>query len=264
MLLYCLLIILFIAEDSMKKLVLFASMTLLYTSLAFAQNAVQAPNKTPDTLYAHPEVQWFRQSAERTAIDYELFYIAENMIKQKVYSQNLRPKQWGVILDIDETLLNNSEWDYQHSINHTAQTWDEFAALAKSTALPGAVEFTNHIHQMGGYVNLVSNRNIDLMDATKQNLRDQHIYFDQILLDATKQGTSFVDKNSRFGAIIKGKTPSQLPPQVIVAWLGDNIQDFPHLEQSELAKNSNHAAYHLFGKTYFAFPNPLYGSWQVK
>jgi 5'-nucleotidase (lipoprotein e(P4) family) len=248
----------------MKKLLLLISMILCYSSISVANNKTSA-NGLPETttpIAIHKDLLWFQHSAERIAIDREIFLSVEYRIQQKINSLKLHPKEWGVIIDIDETLLDNSAWNNKHSIKHSTQTWDQFAALSKSTAIPGAVEFTNHIHKMGGYVNLVSNRSSDLLNETKKNLKSQHIYFDQVLLDTSKQSTSFVDKNARFNAILNGTSPSQLHKQKIVAWLGDNIQDFPELKQRDLAKAPNSPAYHLFGNTYFVFPNPLYGSWE--
>jgi 5'-nucleotidase (lipoprotein e(P4) family) len=247
-------------------LLLAGTLTTFFTTICCANTSVLNSHETLNSRLVpctHKEIVWFQHAAERKAIDYEVFLAAENSIKAAITAQKLQPKQWGVVLDIDETVLDNSAWNYQHYINHSTQTWDQFAALSKSTAIPGAAEFTNHIHALGGYVNLVSNRNSNLLDATKKNLNDQHVYFDQVLLDTTKQGTSFVDKNIRFNAVTNGKSPSTLPPQKIIAWLGDNIQDFPDLKQTDFRNNpNNRSLYASFGKTYFVLPNPLYGSWE--
>lgn len=207
---------------------------------------------------------WYRDSAERNAIYREVFLLAENVIKQKIAAENLQPQQWGIIVDIDETTLDNSKWDYMHDIQHTQQSWNDFAAEAISVPTPGVKQFIADIHQMGGYVNLVSNRPITLQAATEKNLREQGIYFDQVLLDSTNKGTSFVDKNPRFAAIVAGTAPSKLPGQKILAWFGDNIQDFPKLKQTDMIKeNANGDAYNVFGVSDFVLPNPMYGSWQA-
>jgi 5'-nucleotidase (lipoprotein e(P4) family) len=208
--------------------------------------------------------KWYRNSAERNAIYREVFFLAENVIKQRVVQEKLQPQQWGVTLDIDETTLDNSVWNYRHDILGKQQTWNEFAAQAISIPLPGVKQFINDIHQMGGYINLVSNRPSTLQAATEKNLKQQGIYFDQVLLDATNVGTSFVDKNPRFKAIVQGAAPSKLPAQKVLAWFGDNIQDFPDLKQAQMIKKDpNGKAYEQFGVTDFALPNPMYGSWEI-
>lgn len=255
------------------------SMVVVSLSSAVASNATTMPSdvKATSTLFAsgpaalssaspnYNAIKWYRQSAERVAIYREVFQLGEQQIKQQVKQQHLKPDTWGVILDIDETALNNSEWFYRRDILKSKQSWVNFQGQARSTALPGVKEFTADIHQMGGYVTLISNRPNYLLPATRKNLINQHIYFDQVLLDNTNIGTSFVDKNPRFNAVVSGKAPSKLPAYKVLAWFGDNIQDFPHLSQQEMAhKNPEGAAYAKFGVTYFVLPNPLYGSWEQK
>ena len=62
--------------------------------------------------------------------------------EQKADYQNLPP---AVILDVDETLLDNSRyqaWMLKNSQTFSTRTWNQFCAAQVSTAIPGAVEFT--------------------------------------------------------------------------------------------------------------------------
>ena len=68
------------------------------------------------------------------------------------------------------------------------------------------------------------------------------------------------DKNPRFEAVARGTTPDGLPPLEVVAFVGDNIQDFPKLNQS--LRNEADSAFSAFGARYFVLPNPMYGSWE--
>lgn len=248
------------------------------TSYAVLCSAATAPNQikqtqelsasgVPIAALASPHFyadKWYRDSAERNAIYREVFLLGEEQIKQRVKNQHLKPHQWGVIFDIDETTLDNSLWAYQHDVKTSKQSWNAFASQAQSIALPGIVKLTHDIHQMGGYVTMISNRSNILLPATRKNLINQHVYFDQVLLDTTNVGTSLVDKNPRFNAVVSGQSPSKLPAQKVIAWFGDNIQDFPNLWQKQMIqKNPNGEAFAKFGVTYFALPNPMYGSWEL-
>jgi len=62
------------------------------------------------------------------------------------------------------------------------------------------------------------------------------------------------DKNPRFDAVLAGTTGS-LPPVNVLAWLGDNIRDFPKLTQQSPGNEND------FGNRFFVLPNPMYGSW---
>jgi len=208
-------------------------------------------------------IHWYRNSAERNAIYHEVFLMAENVIQNQVKTLRLKKHQWGIIADIDETLLDNSQWNYDHDVLGKTASWEDYAALANSHPIPGAKEFINHIHAMGGYINLISNRHATLQAATEKNLKELGIYFDQVLLNTSTSAYWYPDKNPRFTAVIKGVKPSILPAQNIVAWLGDNIQDFPGIKQSEIiGKSASGEAYAMFGVKYFALPNPMYGSWE--
>ena len=68
------------------------------------------------------------------------------------------------------------------------------------------------------------------------------------------------DKNPRFDAVQSGLLPSTLPPLAVVAFVGDNIQDFPKLSQA--IKGAATTAFTEFGSRFFVIPNPMYGSWQ--
>ncbi len=222
-------------------------------------------------------IQWYRTSAEKNALYREIFSMAEQQVRAKKRFLKLEPQQWGVVFDIDDTLLDNSLHSYenalycagQHSIGSTA-----FFVREVSVPTPGAKKITCDIRKMGGYVSLVSNRDgnqtdprtgKNLLDATVENLKKAGICFDQVVLANSVNG----NKNPRFQAINSGEYPAdmivtrKLPAHRVIAYFGDNIQDFPNTFQQEMKQeNPEGQAYANFGISYFVLPNPLYGSWQ--
>jgi predicted secreted acid phosphatase len=52
-----------------------------------------------------------------------------------------------------------------------------------------------------------------------------------------------------------------VPAIAVLEWVGDNMQDFPHLSQE--IRNEPNDALAEFGDSYFALPNAMYGSWQA-
>jgi 5'-nucleotidase (lipoprotein e(P4) family) len=166
----------------------------------------------------------------------------------------LQPKSWGVILDVDETILDNS--DYQKMLALTGEhfdpkTWDAWVMERKATALPGVKGFIDTVRgELRGQIILVTNRAQSQCEATEDNLRNELIRYERILCDRAGDG----DKNGRFQSVIKGEPGT--PPMNVLIWVGDNIQDFPSLTQAAPGDLSE------FGARYFALPNPLYGSWQ--
>lgn len=255
---------------------------LTLTSRAFAGNqyaTICAPNaqKNPMILQA---VEWYRNSAEKKACYRQVYNVGSAYVKEWVKQHHPKAKSWGVVLDIDETTLDNSWYFYQcRNLAENPFDFSHYVTIAqKSVALPGVVAFTNLVHQLGGYVSLISNRDGSYVDqsgmtalqATIDNLRRQHVTFDQVILANNKHAHHPADKNPRFNAVTQGcydphemVWSNKLPAHPVIAYFGDNIQDFPEFKQAPAyALPSDAQPYNKFGQGYFILPNPLYGSWQ--
>nr|MCX3324235.1 hypothetical protein [Bacillus paranthracis] len=106
----------------------------------------------------------------------------------------------------------------------------------------------------------------EIIKATEENLTKEDIYYDQILF-YNEKAKNPKDKNSRFEAVKSGKytddiiVTKKLPAHAVIAYFGDNIQDFPQMTQKNMRNVDNHK-YTIFGEKYYIFPNPMYGSWQ--
>jgi 5'-nucleotidase (lipoprotein e(P4) family) len=173
-------------------------------------------------------------------------------------ARGLAASSWAVILDADETVLDNSEYQRRRAVVDSAYTeasWATWVGERAAPAIPGATEFTKRIHTLGGRVVIVTNRAIALCDATRANLTKVGIEADLVLCQP--QGES--NKNPRFERVRNGTAAPGIPPLDVVAWVGDNIQDFPGMTQ---AVRNDSTALSEFGKRYFVLPNPMYGSWQ--
>jgi 5'-nucleotidase (lipoprotein e(P4) family) len=173
-------------------------------------------------------------------------------------SSGLAAKSWAVILDADETVLDNSEYQRRRAVldsGFTEGSWAEWVNERAAVAVPGAVDFTRFVHALGGRVVIVTNRSLDACDATRSNLTVIGVDADMVLCQAKGEG----NKNPRFQRVQNGTAESGVPALKVVAWVGDNIQDFPDLTQ---AARNDPKALAEFGTKYFLLPNPMYGSWQ--
>lgn len=258
-------------------------MVLIFTSL-LAANVQCQPICAPDAR-ANPAivqaVKWVRNAAEKKASYRQIYAVGSAYVLHWVQQHHPQNKTWGVVLDIDETVLDNSWYYYQcKNLAANAKDFEHYVTIPKkSHALPGAVAFTRLVHSLGGYVSLVSNRDGSYVDqsgvtslqATLDNLKQEKITFDQLILANNKSAKHPTDKNPRFNAILYGAYDAHemvcsntLPPHTVIAYFGDNIQDFPKLSQSAFDGLPNDSPqYAKFGRGYFIFPNPLYGSWQT-
>ena len=174
-------------------------------------------------------------------------------------SAGLAAGTWGVILDADETVIDNSPYQQElarRRATFDAATWNEWVMRGAAAALPGAAEFTRRVRERGGRVVIVTNREQAQCDATRANLDRVGIAPDAVLCKT--ESNSF--KDARFDAVAKGTPPSTLPPLRVVMWVGDNIQDFPRLRQD--LRTQSDSAYAEFGDRFIVLPNPMYGSWE--
>ncbi|MBA4284578.1 MAG: hypothetical protein C0434_03485 [Xanthomonadaceae bacterium] len=202
-------------------------------------------------------LRWFHASAERRASYEQVFRLATERVG--ALARGRAPGTWAVVADADETLLDNSKAEcadqVQGVVNHDPNRWTQWVLAEQAEALPGAVAFASAVHSLGGRLIVVSNREeVPHRAATASNLAKVGIQVDVLLLAKDRND---LDKNSRFRLIEEvGIAASRLPPQQVLAYVGDNIKDFPYLSQVDIGDPA------VFGTRYFLLPNPVYGSWQ--
>lgn len=201
-------------------------------------------------------LEWYRRSAERRALAAQAYRIATEKLEAKAAGLS---GAWGVVLDIDETTLNNSTYQQERmdlGLGYSPASWTAWVNRKAATPLDGTVDFTKRVKALGGKVVFVSNRTqATECAATADNLDANGIPHDAMLC---KTGTS--DKNPRFAALTTGTAPSTLPPLKIVMFVGDNIMDFPALTQD--IRKGPASGFAKFGDELILLPNSMYGSWE--
>lgn len=202
------------------------------------------------------DVLWVRTAAEHDALFLQTFRSAADQLR--ALSRDAAPRTWAVIMDADETAIDNSPYQRRRAeldSAYTPESWAEWVREARAEALPGVVEFARLVHGLGGRVAIVTNRDDALCPDTRRNLVAAGIAPDVVL--CRPAGAS--DKNPRFLAVQAGTAAPGLPPLRVLMWLGDNIGDFPALTQ---AARGAPGALEPFGRTFWVLPNPMYGSWE--
>jgi 5'-nucleotidase (lipoprotein e(P4) family) len=201
-------------------------------------------------------LKWYRRSAERRALAVQAYSIATEKLMAKAATIT---GAWGVVLDIDETTLNNSTYQQERmdlGLGYSPASWTEWVNRKAATPLDGVAGFIAGVKQLGGKVVFVSNRLAATECAqTEANLAAASLPYDAILC---KTDTS--DKNPRFTAVANGTAKPGLPALDVILYVGDNIQDFPLLSQ-DIRKQAA-SAYAKFGQDFILLPNSMYGSWE--
>jgi len=170
----------------------------------------------------------------------------------------------AVILDVDETILDNSP--YAALLVRSGKEYDEFSwrqwCLKKSARpLPGALEFVRSAEGHGVSVYYLTNRAVDLGPATLANLREagfpappeSFLGLGTVVPGCEMVGT---DKGCRRRLLGKGHR--------ILMQFGDQIVDFvdvasntPDGRRKEMAPYDS-----WIGERWWVLPNPTYGSWE--
>jgi 5'-nucleotidase (lipoprotein e(P4) family) len=172
---------------------------------------------------------------------------------------------WAVVLDADDTVIDNSEFVAdlrRRGAPMTGREWDRWVDRKAAKALPGAREFLEHVRAAGGEIVYITDRPAALEAPTRENLSALGLYKDGdgLLLKQDAKDT----KDVRRDCVEKGAERCKaLGPREILATFGDSLRDHVEL-YGEAAKHlggevENDSAW---GTTRFVLPNPLYGQWE--
>lgn len=204
------------------------------------------------TLYANLYQQ---NAAEYKALCYQAFNTASVQLNYEL-SIGGRTKPLAIVVDIDETVLDNSPYQAAAILGNFGYPtrWNEWIESASAEAVPGSVEFLNEAHAKGVAVFYVSNRKEEFLEATARNLKAKGFPgVENATLLLRKEGN---EKESRRKQIQE--------KYEIVLLVGDNLGDFSGIfEVNNAAERmqqteSNKA---VFGKKWIALPNAVYGNW---
>lgn len=213
----------------------------------------------------HREIHWLRTAAEYRALTEQVYRNASRRVE--TLAADRAPGTWAVILDADETVLDNSEYQRriaEAGLEFDPATWADWVDEEAAELVPGADRFIATVHEAGGRVAIVTNRTVEECPATARNLEALGVRTAVVLCR-----TETSEKEPRFrmveegirtagpGVILTGGEP--LPALEAVMWVGDNVGDFPGLDQT--LRSAGPEGFAEFGRRYFVLPNPMYGSW---
>ncbi|HWX65015.1 MAG TPA: HAD family acid phosphatase [Rhodanobacter sp.] len=218
----------------------------------------------------------------QTAIEHDLIYLQTYRDAETRLLAAMRDKQWdalgkadrltplkglqpAVILDIDETALDNSP--YQARVMKSGGEFNEadWAAWCKEVqarALPGAVEFAQFAAKHGIAVIYISNRAKDLDEATLSNLRQ--VGFPVSGPQAFLGLGTVVDGCDQAGTEKGCRRQLVAQHYRVLMQFGDQLGDFIDVNANTAEGRRKAVADYLpwIGTRWFVLPNPTYGSWE--
>jgi len=231
-----------------------------------AASAAKIP--LPDSLV------WFRTSVEYRATALQAYRLAALMLDRALADRtwtaaleqtgDFASKPPAVILDVDETVLDNSESEERNIREGTVYSearWAEWCHERKAAPIPGALEFTRAAAAKGVAVFYVTNRDRALEQATRDNLAKYGFPLDPgrdtVFTRAERPEWAASEKSSRRSRVAQDFR--------ILLLIGDDFGDFVAGARVTLAERralvDAHAA--MWGLKWIALPNPMYGSWKT-
>ena len=247
-----------------------------------AQAASPIPQR--DTLGA---TLWVQRSAEFQFSTEQVYKTATAQLRAALRpgTAALEQEQLGhyaklppaVILDIDETVLDNSAyqgWALQQGAPYSEENFQIWVRMKQAPEIPGAAAFTRAAEKMGIKVFYVTNRACEKpATATTPAVCPEKT---DTMENMARHG--FARANDPAAFQLLGEQPDWVSNKTtrrallakthrIVMLIGDDLKDIlPGDTVNALRRDSDRSAYKKylarFGQRWFILPNPVYGSWE--
>lgn len=269
-------------------------------------------NKTGNPVPGMNAVLWHQAAPEYLAATRTVFGNAQMRLDQALAdpgwsaligqgdNNTALPAATAIILDIDETVLNNSPL-YARQVEDPGYPlgpgWGTWTDEANAEALAGAVDFIRYAVSKGVTVFFVSNRSCTQDDATLKNLQAQGFPPEVILLsrntgykdpdqvDSCPDMEAYAEKEfgiskPRWVSAKSYRRRTIAQKYRVLLQFGDSQGDFyspvpapdapdaerRRLELGHLTPDERKRIYRDYGQFFkdrwFALPNPMYGNWQ--
>jgi len=246
---------------------------LLLTLVAVANSKTTAQQIHVEADSRYGGVTWMQNSAEYVLLTQQTYRAATLQLvfglqdrkwsadEVQVIEGGYEDKPPAVILDVDETVLDNSAFNARnilHGTQYTTESWNAWCQEGKAEAIPGALEFIKSAEGLGVKVIYLTNRVDEVKEATIKNLNELGFQSDEAnVLTKNDEAGRGDDKISRRAMVAKEYR--------IVLLIGDSMSDLcsgmdvPNTKRrNEVSKQKTE----LLGSRWIMLPNPVYGSWQ--
>jgi len=202
------------------------------------------------------EIKYVRESEEYAALTRQVYRLAADAVDRARAGVSA---PWAVVMDIDETTLDNSEYQLEraaYGLPFENDSWNTWVRRREAPAVPGVNAFIDRVRGWGGRVAWITNRDAIVDDATRANLATAGLWNDDDRLCSLKPEYS---KSQRRREVVTGTGGCAWPgtSMKVLAFLGDQLGDFPEASEMIAGTGTDDA----FGRSCFLVPNPMYGDW---
>lgn len=235
----------------MKKFLLFFLLVALFAGCENATTVKKNPNErlTMATVFV-------QRSPEYKALCYQAYNLATLRLRDAI-KNNTEGKKLAIVLDIDETVLNNIPYQAKQVLDSIGYPtcWQEWCALEDAEPVPGVKPFLLEADASGVAIFYISNRKTKVLDETINNLKK--VGLPQADADHIMLRVKDSEKETRRKKVLADGYE-------IVLFFGDNLSDFSadyeisdNVERNKVAESQAET----FGSRFIVLPNPGYGTW---
>lgn len=234
-----------------------------FVTTSTAQQDGQARTAAADNDYQVGATLYQQKASEYRALAYQAFNWAKIVLDgdekaKKKLPKVERKKPRAVVVDIDETVLDNSPAQaagIKNRMPFDLKSWYAWGEMRKAKAVPGSVAFLNYAVSKGVKVFFVSNRDEVQKQATIDNLKNVGFQ------DVSAENVVLRDKESSKEA----RRQAILQKYRIVILMGDNLDDLSSVfERKSIMERfaETDKAQAMFGNRFIVLPNAMYGTWE--
>jgi len=222
-------------------------------------------------------VLWVQASAEYRAVSRTVYRAAADKLDLALKESNwdalvpderanvvsgLKP---AVIMDIDETVLDNSPYQarlVRDGAEYNDVTWAAWVAEKNARPVPGVVDFAKAATARGVTILYISNRAQHLQEATLANLRSAGL---PVADDSVFLGLgTFVEGCEQHGSEKNCRRQLAGRKYRVLMQFGDQLGDFVQVVANTPESRAQLQEEYVdwFGERWWMLPNPTYGSWE--
>ncbi|MCC9602344.1 hypothetical protein LOC67_17455 [Stieleria sp. JC731] len=252
---------------------------LIVTVVGLASNVANGQTADVKADYRYAAITWLQKSAEYRLLTEQIYRAASFQLQMglqdphwsadevQLASGRFQNKPPAIILDCDETVLDNSSYNARNIVDgkeYSTDEWNEWCDERKAKAIPGSVDFVNAAEKLGVKVFFITNRRDVVKVATIANLRALGFpASEDTVLTRNDDQNRGKDKVSRRAMVAKGHR--------IVLLIGDNMSDLcgglheksdDSTDATETRNAISQTKQALLGSRWVMLPNPAYGDWQ--
>ena len=248
--------------------------TLFFAQVIFCSTFIVAAESNKDIRALQEQnimsVLFQQTSAERVASSMQTYNAAQQALDKALadptwsaLGQLMFPyKKPAIILDLDETVLDNLAYQARGILDGTSYPtgWIAWGNEVAATEIPGAKDFLDYAHSKGVTIFYITNRVVELKNATQQNLTKLGIPWDQ------SKETILMRGENDWGSNKSSRRRLVSEQYRVLMLIGDNLGDFVDAEDNILSPDQrkgivqNYRKY--WGTKWFMLQNTTYGDWE--